>query len=571
MNFESLRSTATFTSASDEDVTEFERAVDRSFSATPLPTQHVNTAVWATLAIAEDRSRILSTVQTLRSPFNQVLESVGYANSVKFTLKQALAAVIGRTRSSRSKTNPEIDEKLYGKTSVFLDSARDYALASAAFTLLHQKRAKAEIGGESRKLIVSVSESSHVIDAIDIYNTRMRPGDDLLGLLSKWFLFRDGRPSRILDAIRSGSAFANGVMNYVFDLSLAHEVNELVPIVPDFLPPNFNLSWGTSADLRSLLRAFQAVCLYHVLVNALDVEASRKIDRQISSLVMTRHRNTWIKNLANVARVSTESAALFVDALTYGTSTRSPDPALQPLIQTEPGLLSVAPYCLVLSANPERNLLSLATRVIPKEVNSLSQQFSARMTDEVALKVRQAGWICETEKNIVGAREAGDLDVLIVDAINGVILACELRWMIPAADPNEIINRSKESQAKLAKVRRRTEALKRDPNSTLRACGIDVEARDWTVLGIVVLDGFSDLSSDPIVPIVPLSQFVSHIRRFRGLREVHDRLRESWHPKIDSDFQVVSTVVTFDQHMLEWYAIQPAREGMQRWAKQIEI
>ena len=134
------------------------------------------------------------------------------------------------------------------------------------------------------------------------------------------------------------------------------------------------------AELRR--RALCARSIYHLASVHFQAQASRLHGNGVDQVCLTLPASELIADLARASGTIPTKVAEIVSVLTYGTGLTTPDPALQPIIPVGPKAVA-APAHLIASANYERNLLSLHTRLQPESFNAESSVFETVMTNEL--------------------------------------------------------------------------------------------------------------------------------------------------------------------------------------------
>ena len=230
----------------------------------------------------------------------------------------------------------------------------------------------------------------------------------------------------------------------------------------------------------------------------------------------------------------------FLQYLSYGYATKTPDIALQPIVAIGNGLIAV-PCLLYLSSNYERNLLGLQARIDRKTFDSMSKLFEVDMVHDLLETIRPR-WP-HAKGNLTLRAEGGfeEIDLLIADPSSHTILVCELRWMLQPGDPREVQNRKSACREKVGQLARKLQWLHARTQLVLDALGVAIGAVEWHMAGVVVIKTFGGtLSNDTKLPIMPERTFVQGMQNASSLRHFAEWSQSlCWLPQESEHFRVV--------------------------------
>jgi hypothetical protein len=151
-----------------------------------------------------------------------------------------------------------------------------------------------------------------------------------------------------------------GRIHYQLVRRFARELFEEFNVTPSLPFKNWVFPWATMPEAQSYFAALQAVSAYHLL--SVHFASIRRLKGwgvdQICLNTETRRLNA---DLARISGLPIRTVEALTDALTLGTGTTTPDPALQPLVPVGDARLAV-PGSAILSSRWSRNMLSLRAR-----------------------------------------------------------------------------------------------------------------------------------------------------------------------------------------------------------------
>ncbi|MFL9910438.1 hypothetical protein [Paraburkholderia sp. RL17-337-BIB-A] len=132
-----------------------------------------------------------------------------------------------------------------------------------------------------------------------------------------------------------------------------------------------------------------------------------------------------------------------------------PDPALQPIVPLGAKMLAI-PCIHFLSSHAERNVLSLMARTETVQFNSQSSLFEKGVVGRLAATASvPANCAMLVNRTFRGGGKEEEIDVLLIDEVSHHILVCELRRILPPADPKEVRSRKSECLKKVRQLRRK--------------------------------------------------------------------------------------------------------------------
>lgn len=282
-------------------------------------------------------------------------------------------------------------------------------------------------------------------------------------------------------------------------------------------------------------------CLYHVVAIHFGAHLRELRGGGESDLCLCIARPELIRDLHLTTSLDPALIEAFVDSLTYGVGTKTPDPALQPLVPLSAGRVAI-PCILFVSSHHERNLLSLQARIQAEAFDRLSILFEDEMTARLAARLRVKWPLLVTNKMIQLGADREELDLLLADPQGQTLLAVELRWMLPPGDPREVSHRKRACWQKIEQLKRKVLRLQAHLGAALRQAFNLTAAEDeivtWQVYGVVVIEGFGGAKSlDDNFPVLTTTVFAAGAEAAASLRQLGQWARSlAWLPRQDVDF-----------------------------------
>lgn len=489
--------------ATREEADRIEGAFDRIFHTTPLPAAGRSAAVWHLINYIEDHLRlaVVSNEDPARLFSEYSLMPFAYLHALATLMKRLGPEASGYER-------PIFQDDAYLRAMLLIGAAKTYDGVVRGFVQYH-KDGGTFLVDPDRNLVEFVPERiDPAYTALDAWMNLVQEGDPgpfprLLPLYRDEYAWPE--PLRRLGAATSRQSL--GVVTYRVDYGLAREMAKLFsdprPAVPIAMPS----PWGPGVEVRSFLEAIRARCIYHALSVWAGSHGMKGMGHRSGPLTLTDQQ--WEQDIWQISGLEPGAVSRLIELYTYGFRTKSPDPALQPLVRRHPGVLTVSPL-FTATLDLHRNFLTLFARVEPRAFDSSSAIFANEMTAEL-MRFIKSRYSYATHGVVL--KDAGEVDIVLADPIDRVILVLELRWMLSPADINEVRERRKVCGEKVNQVLRKVASISAAPGFALDRVGLrERPGSPWSVHGIVVLENFagSRAGERDGVPVVP-RRVIEHV------------------------------------------------------------
>ncbi len=521
---------------------ELEAALDRTYFRHPLPHPNKVLATWYYLTASEDHQRNLFTSMGAAMPIGRM---IFYLDKFKYSMRYALDRIAKEaTDRAWSEVPRRVVPKLYIIAARLVHAGVDYSLASQLCGAMHTGTAIAIKDPDAWRVRIDESHHDKAYGALELIGVGKLGGPDLSMQLFHWLRNPSSVPA-VVQQIGATIQLKKRLITYEYRQDLASELAMHIGQPEHLIPDAWKFEWGGRAEVTLLLNALSLRCMYHILAVHFG-----SCDRQLrgggeSSIVLIVPRDQLVADLELLSSLDRDRIDAFVDNLTWGHGTTTPDPALQPLIQIRSDLFAI-PCIHLLSSNQERNLLSLMARTQAEEFDAQSHLFEREMVSALLSTSRPAG--VEMRSNVrlhIDGREE-EIDILVIDEHDRRLLVCELRWILGPGDPREVQNRKKECLKKVDQVRRKVERISASAGmAAATALGRKVSndsADDWVTTGVVLIAGFGGRRSpDPKYPIIPVALFERAMAKTSCLEALASWCEGlSWLPREGKHFNVAT-------------------------------
>jgi hypothetical protein len=549
--------------ATAEQVTRVEQAIDASLEELALPGDEYFEALWHFLTVSEDLPRLM--ILSNSKSATPVGESDGLftlnlvLSAHKYALRYILDVINRRLpKARRLQKRIQAAEVPYTTAARGLEIARDYRKAVGLFTLYHSGNALCTTDESGDNLWFSFPWYSAAYQALD-YSVDVDLQGNAITALFAWLTYPAHAPTVVKQIGDSVAVAGNDRLVYKFN---EYAVAELAGILPNptpwnLVPQTWVFPWGDREEVMALMNTLELRCLYHVLAINFGADRWKVAGGGVNDLCLRVKRGQLVQEIKRVSKAPLDRIVKFVHGLTHGKGTRTPDPALQPLIPFGEDELLV-PCMHVLSSKGGRNLLSLHARVDEKSFNSQSTAFEEAMLEEVASLASGRFPFVRTQLQF---DPTGEIDLVIVEEKSATILIGELRWMIAPGDARETVNRIKVCREKVRQVEKKAKRINENTVKFLRHLRWKgYSSGTWEVVGLVITENFVVRSSNTDIPVFPLAVLRAGLDAGMDVRQLYLWAKsERWLPKEGRHFDVIPTEVRFKKHALRQHGVTKLR------------
>ena len=550
--------------ATPEQVAKIESVIDASLEGLPLPAHEYFEALWHFLTVSEDLPRMVilrrSGSATSHGESDETMRLSSLLGDHKYALRYVMEVVKRRLpKAQKLQKRIQAAEVPYKNAERGLAIARDYKEAAGLFSLYHSGDAFCTTDESGNHLWFGFPGHSEAYLALGYSIDVDEPRGNVITALFSWLRYPDHAPAVVKQIGHSVAPLDMDRLVYDFDEGTATELAGIFqnPESWNLVPLTWVFPWGSRAEVMSLWNSLQLRCAYHLLAINFGASRSGIIGGGLDDLCLRIKRGQLVQDIKRVSNASLDRIVRFVHGMTYGKSTRTPDPALQPLIPCGADEFLV-PCMHVVSSKCGRNLLSLHARVDEKSFNSQSAAFEQAMVRVVAGLASACFSFVRTQFHF---GPTGEIDLIIVDERSGTILIGELRWMIQPGDPRETVNRIKVCREKVMQMEKKIRGVKNNTPTLLRRLGWKGgKPATWEVVGLVITENFVFRSSDTDIPMLPMAVLRVGLNSGMNARQLHRWLKsEKWLPKKGQHFEIGPDQVQFGPHMLGQYGLTNLR------------
>lgn len=513
-----------------------EADVDNAFASNALGQLPFAKAAWTILSFSED----LHLFQLSKLEADQAaIYADGLMNALTYPLRichQTCAK--GPFNFDRKLVNEE-----YQLASDWLDAAEGYSQFCTLFPLFHAGDITLRIDG-NRLVASDWTEQDLSYEAYDRFVGK-----------------REMTAERILDAnlvhreVRTSMRRNGGVYSVDFSAKL------LLTLVAAFgeyfeerhsLPGTWTFSCFTLSQYRAVFTCLQ--CMTYGWFVARQIASNDGATAvAFSSAVWTPRKSALVALVARHTGVPKPEVQKILTYLTFGeVGVRSPDIAIQPLVDLTNGQYAISPFVLT-NVNAERNLCVLLNQ-IPADRKIYSQLVNEK-ENELRRRIQETLQGLDLQFRH-GDVNGTDIDLAIVDHAAKLCLCLEIKWFIEPAEVRELRERSEEIRKGVSQALAIAKQVKDRSARVLSLLQIDHSYEVMAVVGSENSIGHARVQHLD-VPVVKVWQLAAKIRD-EGLRETIRWLRSrEYLPVEGKDFQVTTVEFVSGPWTANWYGLAP--------------
>jgi hypothetical protein len=551
-----------FVEAPREEVEEAEHKIDAALEVTPLPSSSLNASQYHVVTASEDLLRI-ALLESVDLGGEALLAAIGMLDSQKYALKRALSTV-ARRQSGTEPANIKFDIDAARRASELLGLAEKHETAVVVFSSYHAGLARCNIRRLPLALQFLPQRDSDRFNVLDILEGESYRGEAPFTPMLRWFKGPQEWPDCVMDIVGRVTRASATSVEYEYSEVLGKRLYGELPLRLILFPGKWSSTLGSADEVARVLHALQTVCAYHIISVTLGARLLGVDSLSNENVALLLSKETLRYRVASLSSCAPEQVARLLEVMTYGKGVDRPDPSLQPLIELGAGQLLLPPLT-ILSSHVQRNFLVLLARADKKSFDSASHFFEESMIEGISGILSRKGWTFKTQFHLPGARDAGEVDLVIVDPQSRMILTCELKWTIPVAETREVINREKMAVEKVEQLKKKIEATKKNLHHLLQSLGISTAAHEvgaWKVEGVVVVEGFA-AQANAETPVVTRPTFEWGVAHKKTLKSVFYWLKsKKWLPVRDIHFRRVTREDTINGVQILWPGLMPTPKGL---------
>lgn len=514
-----------------DEVRRIEMGIDAHYASYALTSDIRDLVAWRVLTVSEDHCLFIF-YDLIKMGYGNLTQShmLNVSESLEVN-KLAVKSMLLRMEKECSYKGIEtyedkISPSVYEKISSLYKASFDYSHICTLFVSRYKNLTNTEVRRNEIKFKYNKVDLEYSILHHHLSYNPTGDGKSPFQVLYELMFINESNP--LLQDLMLDTHDKTTLINYAYKEKLISFIkNEMVDHVVD-IDSTWVLPCSTMASFREYFKTLVALCIYHIVAIHYNSTRFKIKGYGLDQRVLRIEKEALINLIKNNSTLSLEEIKNITDFLTYGKNVNNPDPALQPLIMTSTGIL--IPCFLVVTSNFDRNVLTLHSRWDEKHFHGISHLFEKRMTHDLTTDIEGKYFY---KKNIMlPNKDGGEIDLIIADKHTKTILVCELRWMIQPSEPNEIFNRQKVCLEKTAQAQKKVEAANRNLCFLLKSMGEDAQyPNDWSVKGVVILEGYSGLMSSSDIVIIPKKVFVRIMKGSKSLSEMSDLLSSyKWLP-----------------------------------------
>lgn len=523
------------------EITAAEAEIDKSFASNPLAKLPYAQAMWTLLSAVED-IHLKNVAHTPLGPKQGAIFVDILLNSLTYPVR-----VCHRDAPADNADFPRVlNDEHYTWAMNWIKVSEDYTQFCSIFPLYHAGELELRLQG-CQIIPVEQPGKDYRYEVYDRFVARRDP------LKEPSF-----DATAIMQELRACMRVSGGVFSVDFSRRLMQRLDlaygDSLQLRHN-LPGDWSFTSFSLAQFRKIVTCLQGMA--HAWFVARYLVASRGAPAMaFCSALWTPKRGLLVTLISRHTGLHKALVSSVLRYLTFGeVGIRSPDIALQPIVDLRNGQVAVSPAVLK-HVNPERNLCALLNQ-IPSERTRYSALVHEK-EDEIRRETLRALTGLGLDFRY-GKLADTDIDLAIIDREDKTCLCVEIKWFIEPAEIREVLARSKEIARGVEQALKIKSAFAAGNGRLLDLLGIDQSYQFMTMVGSVNFIGRHG-EQHPEVPVTKIWHLVSEIRRRGALRGALSWLRARDYLPKKEEFRIVRVPIRCGPWRSQWYGIAHADE-----------
>lgn len=525
---------------SSNKVQECEKEIDKAYDSNPLNEISYSQALWTILSVVEDNFLKFTYIDTLSSEQKHVHVDV-YLNALTYPLR----SIIRNNKNPSTKIKHEVINDHYGFAVDWLEKSEIYNNFCSIFPLWRNKL----IDLTTEDNVLNTSDYKNKEIAYEVYN-RLNRKDGAIGDKSI-------DPNNLVSAIMDNVSCTDNR----FKLNITPKLSRL--LIENYssvsherykFPDDWKFDKFTLGEYKKVFIALQSLLYGRFIAKTmLAMNGMKGLGYPDSVWVLSGIE--LATRLSRYTSVKHETIEFIIAYLTFGdVGVRSPDIAVQPIVDLKNGYLALSPFVFI-NSDAERNLSVLLNQVgnDRKLYSKLTQQKEDVLRDLLKNEIDPLGY-----EVISGKLVDTDLDFAIIDRKEKLCIAFELKWFIEPAEIREVIQRSEELQKGVVQALKLMAKFEENNEELLdNLLHIDREYTFKVAVGSRNWIGYFDVQN-PLVPIIKIRHFIDELKHRKNLKSTVKWLEErEYLPKNLVDYEIIDMPLELGSWKSSWYGIKP--------------
>lgn len=248
----------------------------------------------------------------------------------------------------------------------------------------------------------------------------------------------------------------------------------------------------------------------------------------------------FVKSIADLSGVRQETVLKIIQYITYNNALKNNDIIYQPIFKFK-DKLAITPY-LFMSSRPERNLISLISKMSDAQYSVLTNTLEVLMQDDINRQLEDLKGIIKV-RNIHLALTFPDVDYGIFDPRTNSAIICELKWLNESDSTQEVFAREDDIEHGCDQIKKiMASAIVNVPAFIEKVFNVESKFVDLFYC-VISKNSIRSVSDD--VPVISLNKFIEILKKSDINNGFHAIRNRDYYEPIPENSQMDSEPVTY--------------------------
>ncbi|OPY56606.1 MAG: hypothetical protein A4E55_02017 [Pelotomaculum sp. PtaU1.Bin035] len=345
--------------------------------------------------------------------------------------------------------------------------------------------------------------------------------------------------SNVMAQLESGIYFENGRICYNYSSDVWDGFRQFAQAQWDYtetLPETWTFDSFSLKDYKETWITITTLCYIH----SFACMKSNAPGMAVEDAVILIDEVQFVESIANLSGVSQETILKIIQYITYNNAIKNNDIMYQPVFKFK-NKLAITPY-LFMSSRPERNLISLISKMSDAQYSILTNTLEVLMQDDIDRQLGDLKGIIKV-RNIHLAPTLPDVDYGIYDPRTNSALICELKWLNESDSTQEVFAREDDIEHGCDQVKKiMASAIANVPAFIEKVFNVQSEYIDLFYC-VISKNSIRSVSDD--VPVISLNKFIEVLKKSDINNGFHAIRNRDYYDPIPENSQMDSEAVSY--------------------------
>ncbi len=397
------------------------------------------------------------------------------------------------------------------------------------------------IGYSRKRLTAQINDETNTVTFLSTDARKSMFCADVAEAFSRGMIFSgiDLNPS-VISQLESSIYFEDGRLCYNLNCDIWDEFCQFARVQWDYtktLPETWIFDSFSLGDYKETWIAIATLCYIHSTACLKSNEPGIAVEDSVILI----DEDKLAESIANLSGVDQDIVLIIIHYITYNDTLKNNDIIYQPIFKLSKGKLAITPY-LFMSSRPERNLISLVSKMSDAQYSVLTNSLEALMQDDIDRQLDGLKGIIKVH-NIHLDATFPDVDYGIYDPCSNSAIICELKWLTESDSTQEVFAREDDIEHGCGQIKKiMAYAIMNVPAFIEKVFKVQSEYVDLFYC-VISKNSIRSVSND--VPVISLHKFTEVLKKSDINNGFHAIRNRDYYEPIPDNSQMDSEPVTY--------------------------